>query len=78
MAQFEINPGFFFDTHPDTGGAKSEFQMVDNSSSLPACLTQFTQPAAFTKNDLDGGAFHVLKGEKITLLTSKKQTEKVE
>ena len=71
MVQFEISAGMFFDTTP-SGGAKSEFQMMDNTSPLPECLTEFTQPAAFDKygTQLDGGAFQVLQGEKITLITS--------
>ena len=48
------------------GPVQSEFQMMDNTSSLPACLDGVTQPAPISDagTTTDSGAFRVLQGEK--------------
>ena len=43
---------------------QSEFQMIDNTSSLPSCLDGVMQPAPISGTHTDGGAFRVLQGEK--------------
>ena len=59
MTIYEIDISFL-----DT--VQSEFQMMDNTSSLPACLDGVTQPAPISDagTTTDSGAFRVLQGEK--------------
>ena len=57
MTIYELDPSFM-------DIVQMEFTMMDNTSSLPACLGGTSYPPPMANSTKDGGAFHVLEGEK--------------